>query len=95
MPIAIPVLYDQGFSELKFEALQNYQVILYQYLGVTNKMALVMVGVWGTIGTIFCCIGAVLFDKLGRRVSLLSSLWVQFLASIAMVICKSFSFHGR
>lgn len=68
--------------------LQNYQVILYQYLGVTNKMALVMVGVWGTIGTIFCIIGALLFDKLGRRVSLLSSLWVQFLASIAMVICE-------
>jgi len=68
--------------------LQNYQVILYQYLGVTNKMALVMVGVWGTIGTIFCIIGALTFDKLGRRKSLMGSLWVQFLASIAMVICK-------
>jgi MFS family permease len=68
--------------------LQNYQVILYQYLGVTNKTALVMVGVWGTCGTIFCIIGALLFDKLGRRKSLLISLWVQFLASIAMVICK-------
>ncbi|KIW08633.1 uncharacterized protein PV09_00589 [Verruconis gallopava] len=66
--------------------LQNYQVILYQYLGVTNKMALVMVGVWGTLGTIFCCIGAWFFDRLGRRKSLLGSLWVQFLASIAMVI---------
>jgi Sugar (and other) transporter len=69
--------------------LQNYQVILYTYLGVTNKTALVMVGVWGTCGTIFCTIGALLFDKLGRRKSLLGSLWVQFLASIAMVICKS------
>jgi MFS family permease len=68
--------------------LQNYQVILYQYLGVTNKMALIMVGVWGTIGTIFCVIGALTFDKLGRRKSLMGSLWVQFLASIAMVICK-------
>jgi len=69
--------------------LQNYQFILYTYLGVTNKTALVMVGVWGTCGTIFCIIGALLFDKLGRRKSLLGSLWVQFLASIAMVICKS------
>lgn len=68
--------------------LQNYQVILYQYLGITNKMALVMVGVWGTLGTIFCIAGALSFDKLGRRKSLLGSLWVQFLASIAMVICK-------
>ncbi|OAL38884.1 hypothetical protein AYO20_01635 [Fonsecaea nubica] len=66
--------------------LQNYQFILYTYLGVTNKTALVMVGVWGTCGVIFCTIGALLFDKLGRRVSLLISLWVQFLASIAMVI---------
>jgi MFS family permease len=72
--------------------LQNYQFILYTYLGVTNKIALVMVGVWGTCGVIFCIIGALLFDKLGRRKSLLLSLWVQFLASIAMVICKSTSF---
>jgi hypothetical protein len=68
--------------------LQNYQFILYTYLGVTDKTALIMVGVWGTCGTIFCILGAVSFDKLGRRKSLLGSLWVQFLASIAMVICK-------
>lgn len=73
--------------------LQNYQFILYTYLGITNKMALVMVGVWGTLGTIFCMIGGLTFDKLGRRKSLLGSLWVQFLASIAMVICKSLSIH--
>jgi MFS family permease len=70
--------------------LQNYQFILYTYLGITNKIALVMVGVWGTLGTIFATIGALTFDKLGRRKALLSSLWVQFLASIAMCICKSF-----
>lgn len=69
--------------------LQNYQYILYTYLGVTNKVALVMAGVWGTLGTIFCIMGALSFDKLGRRKALLGSLWVQFLASIAMVICKS------
>jgi MFS family permease len=68
--------------------LQNYQFILYTYLGVTQKLALVMVGVWGTLGTIFCIFGALTFDKLGRRKSLLGSLWVQFLASIAMVICE-------
>ena len=68
--------------------LQNYQVILYTYLGVTNKTALVMVGVWGTLGTIFCIFGALTFDKLGRRKSLVGSLWVQFLASIGMVICE-------
>jgi hypothetical protein len=72
--------------------LQNYQFILYTYLGVTDKIALVMVGVWGTLGTIFCIAGALSFDKLGRRKSLLGSLWVQFLASIAMVICKSWVF---
>ena len=68
--------------------LQNYQVILYTQLGIANKVALVMAGVWGTCGTIFCTIGALVFDKFGRRKSLLGSLWVQFLASIAMVICK-------
>lgn len=68
--------------------LQNYQFILYTYLGVTNKIALVMAGVWGTLGTIFCIFGALSFDKLGRRKALLGSLTVQFLASIAMVVCK-------
>lgn len=68
--------------------LQNYQFILYTYLGVTDKTALVMVGVWGSCGTIFSIFGAALFDKLGRRKALLISLWVQFLASIAMVICR-------
>ena len=49
--------------------LQNYQFILYTYLGVTNKTALVMVGVWGSLGTIFSIAGALSFDKLGRRKS--------------------------
>ena len=38
--------------------LQNYQVILYQSLGITGKIPLVLVGVWGTLGVIFACGGA-------------------------------------
>ncbi|OAL24111.1 hypothetical protein AYO20_10723 [Fonsecaea nubica] len=66
--------------------LQNYQVILYRSLGVTGKLALILIGVWGTVGVIFSTIGASLFDKLGRRVSFFISMTVVLIASIMLVI---------
>lgn len=47
--------------------LQNYQTILYRALGLTGKMPLVLVGVWGTTALIFSIGGAYFFDRLGRR----------------------------
>lgn len=66
--------------------LQNYQTILYTQLGLTGKMPLVLVGVWGTIGTIFCCGGAFFFDRLGRRKSFFISMTGVCLGSIMLVI---------
>lgn len=86
------VVFQLGFTMLTgIVPIQNYQVILFQYLGITDKLPLIMVGVWGTIGIIVSSIGTLLFDKVGRRRSLLFALSVQCAASIAIVICKSYT----
>ncbi|KAK5170394.1 uncharacterized protein LTR77_004981 [Saxophila tyrrhenica] len=66
--------------------LQNYQTILYSLLGLTGKMPLILVGVWGTAGTIVSIIGASLFDKLGRRKSFFISITGVIVGSVMLVI---------
>lgn len=65
--------------------LQNYQVILYGSLGITGKVPLILVGVWGTLGVIFACGGAYFFDKLGRRKSFFISMTGVTVGSIMLV----------
>ena len=65
--------------------LQNYQVILYQSLGISGKIPLVLVGVWGTLGVIFACGGAYFFDTLGRRKSFFISMTGVIIGSIMLV----------
>ena len=65
--------------------LQNYQVILYRTLGIGNKMALVLVGVWGTTALIVSCFAAYFFDILGRRKNFFISLVTLTTASILLV----------
>jgi sugar porter (SP) family MFS transporter len=66
--------------------LQNYQVFLYAKLGVSPKMSLVLAGVWGTVGCVFCILGAAIFDKVGRIKCLLISLTGQITASLLATI---------
>lgn len=66
--------------------LQNYQIILYTSLGMSGKVPLVLVGVWGTLGVIFACGGAYFFDKLGRRKSFFISMTGVLIGSIMLVI---------
>lgn len=49
-------------------------------------MPLVLVGVWGTVGTIVSICGASLFDYLGRRKSFFISISGVMLGSIMLVI---------
>ncbi|KAF2093541.1 MFS transporter [Rhizodiscina lignyota] len=65
--------------------LQNYQVILYQSLGISGKIPLVLVGVWGSLGVIFSCGGAFFFDKIGRRKSFFISMSGVLVGSIMLV----------
>ncbi|KAK5956400.1 hypothetical protein OHC33_002977 [Knufia fluminis] len=54
--------------------LQNYQVILYKALGLSGKMPLILVGVWGTTALLVGIVGAYFFDRLGRRKSFFISI---------------------
>lgn len=47
--------------------IQNYQVILYQQIGFSNVMSLVLTGIWGTVGMTSAALSALFFDSLGRR----------------------------
>lgn len=64
--------------------LQNYQVILYKALGLTGKMPLILVGVWGSVALIVGIVGAYFFDKLGRRKSFFISISGVLLGSILL-----------
>jgi MFS family permease len=65
---------------------QNYQTILYSSLGLDGKMPLILVGVWGTVGTIVSICGALLFDRLGRRKSFFISISGVMTGSVMLVI---------
>jgi MFS family permease len=66
--------------------LQNYQVVLYESLGITNKLILILVGVWGTITVISTTIGSSLFDKMGRRTAFFISMSIILTSSILLSI---------
>jgi len=58
----------------------------YTSLGVTGKLPLIMVGIWGTLAVIFSCGGAYFFDTLGRRKSFFISMTGVLIGSIMLVI---------
>lgn len=64
--------------------LQNYQFILYSALGLTNKMSLILVGVWGTVGVLCSAPGAWYFDTLGRRRAFFIAMGIMLPASILL-----------
>jgi MFS family permease len=66
--------------------LQNYQVILYESLGITNKLILILVGVWGTVTVISTSIGSSLFDKMGRRMAFFIAMWIILISSILLAV---------
>jgi hypothetical protein len=64
--------------------LQNYQVILYESLGITNKTILILVGAWGTLTVISTGIGSTTFDRLGRRRPFYFAMSIITIASILL-----------
>jgi hypothetical protein len=64
--------------------LQNYQVIVYSTLGLSAKMPLILVGVWGTVGVLCSAPGAWFFDALGRRRAFFISMGIMLPASILL-----------
>lgn len=66
--------------------IQNYQTILYRALGITGKMPLALVGVWGATALLVGIVGAYFFDRLGRRRSFFISISGILLGSIMLTI---------
>lgn len=66
--------------------LQNYQVLLYEALGIKNKLILILVGVWGTVTVLSTTTGSLLFDKMGRRKAFFIAMWIILIASILISI---------
>jgi hypothetical protein len=65
--------------------LQNYQTILYRSLGITGRMSLILVGVWGTTALIVSCFAAYFFDIFGRRKNFFISLVTLTTGSVLLV----------
>lgn len=73
------------FSLLMFTGaipIATFQVILYTTLGLTNKIALVLAGCWGTVNCIFSFAGALCLDRIGRRKAFFYSMAVVIVAQI-------------
>lgn len=47
--------------------INNYNVLLYNSLGLGAQTSLLLSAVYNTIGLIFACFGGVIADRLGRR----------------------------
>ncbi|KAF1816930.1 MFS transporter [Eremomyces bilateralis CBS 781.70] len=66
-------------------AIQNYQVIMYNNLGMTNTMALTLTAVWGTVGTFSAVMTTFFFDKLGRKPVIYISYGLQITGCLLVV----------
>jgi hypothetical protein len=56
-----------GGQNVGIIAINNYNVLLYQSLGLSNAGALAVSAAWNTVGWIANMIGATISDKVGRR----------------------------
>lgn len=69
-------------------AIQNYQVVLYGQLGMSNTLALTLSAVWGTLATFSAVMATLYFDKLGRKPVIVS--WTAL-----MVLWESLLIHSQ
>ncbi len=69
-----------------FIPLQNYQVLIYSFAGLTEVEVLVMIGVWGTwvVITVLCL--SPWMDRIGRRKSLFTAYGFIIAGSLITVI---------
>jgi MFS family permease len=73
--------------------IQNYQVILYTNVGFSEKMSLILTGVWGSVGTLSAVYAAFCFDLLGRRPTMFISWTLITLGS--MVTCITWAVYEK
>jgi hypothetical protein len=71
-----------------------YQVVIYQSLGASAVLSLVLTGVWGTVSTISILTLGFFIDRMGRRNSLVSSALLCFAHRFLPVILTGAQFMG-
>lgn len=59
-----------GGQNVGIIAINNYNVLLYQTLGLDNKGSLAVTAAWNTVGFLANLIGATISDRIGRRPAL-------------------------
>jgi hypothetical protein len=64
--------------------LQNYQVIVYTALGMSNKLSLILTGVWGTTGTVVNISSALIMDRISRRACFFIAISICLVGSILL-----------
>jgi hypothetical protein len=47
--------------------IQNYQVTVYQSLGFSSTLSLVLTGIYGTVATASAVLAMLVCDRIGRR----------------------------
>ncbi|KAK6380737.1 hypothetical protein LTS17_004937 [Exophiala oligosperma] len=66
--------------------IQNYQVIIYQRLGFSNLLSLVLTGVYGTIATASAIMAMFFCDRIGRRKLVFVAYAIMISASLILVV---------
>jgi len=56
-----------GGQDIGVLVINNYSVLIYQSLGLSNTIALMLAALWLTMTTTFNIVGAFISDKIGRR----------------------------
>ncbi|EXJ56040.1 hypothetical protein A1O7_08971 [Cladophialophora yegresii CBS 114405] len=69
--------------------IQNYQVQVYQSLGFSNILSLVLTGIYGTVATASAVLAMLLCDRIGRRKLVFVAYGLMIPASLVLVILWS------
>ncbi|EXJ74870.1 uncharacterized protein A1O5_01566 [Cladophialophora psammophila CBS 110553] len=82
--LVLVVIFMVGQQATAIIPMQNYQVILYEQLGFSNKLVLILVGIWGTITIVATTTGSLLFDYTGRKPPVYFAMGVMTIATIML-----------
>jgi MFS family permease len=82
-----------GGQNVGIIAINNYNVLLYQSLGLSNAGSLAVSAAWNTVGWIANMIGATVSDKVGRR-NALGKGTICYIESI-LLMCFSLRFRRK
>ncbi|EHY61251.1 hypothetical protein HRR83_008951 [Exophiala dermatitidis] len=94
--LILVVVFMVGQQATAIIPMQNYQVILYEQLGFSNKLVLILVGLWGTDTVVATTIGSLIFDYTGRKPPVYAAMGIMTIATIMLTaFWATFEKSGR